>query len=116
MELFAKEGDTVSVGGDLFKIELGTAPASEKAPASTIAPPKVELPKVEEPVKAAPQPVASSPSSAPPAAPKAKPTTAPPKKESTPVPSTTNEADIFPGYVPGVRTERAVSLVFQFAD
>ncbi len=112
MELFAKEGDTVSVGGDLFKIELGTAPAGEKAPASTIAPPKVEVPKVEESVKASPQPAAASSPLPPPPAPKPKPAAAPQKKDSPPATPTTSEADIFPGYVPGVRTERVVSYFF----
>ncbi|KAF9912826.1 2-oxoglutarate dehydrogenase complex E2 component [Linnemannia zychae] len=83
VELYAKEEDTVAVGADLFKLELGDAPAGGAAPKKEetkkeevkeepkkeAAAPKKEEPKKEEPKKeaaapapkpAAPKPAASS--------------------------------------------------------
>ncbi|KAF9931302.1 2-oxoglutarate dehydrogenase complex E2 component [Linnemannia zychae] len=84
VELFANEDDTVAVGADLFKLELGDAPAGGAAPkkeepkkeeakeapkkeepkAAAPAPPKKEEPKKEEPKAAAPKPAASAPKAA----------------------------------------------------
>ncbi|KAF9148044.1 2-oxoglutarate dehydrogenase complex E2 component [Linnemannia schmuckeri] len=81
VELYAKEEDTVAVGADLFKLELGDAPAGGAAPKEetkkeevkeepkkeeAAATPKKEEPKKEEPKKEAPKkeapkPVASKP-------------------------------------------------------
>ncbi|KAG0280508.1 2-oxoglutarate dehydrogenase complex E2 component [Linnemannia exigua] len=89
VELYAKEEDTVAVGADLFKLELGDAPAGGAAPKKeetkkevkeepkkeAAAAPKKEEPKKEEPKKEAaapaPKPAASKPaaSSEAPAAP-----------------------------------------------
>jgi 2-oxoglutarate dehydrogenase E2 component (dihydrolipoamide succinyltransferase) len=104
VQLYAKEGDTVAVGGELFKIEVGEVPAGEKAtktPASISisAPPPPPTPIV----AAAPKPVAQPP----PAAPPVKPT--PPPKSTTLV-SSGPDSDDFPGYSIGSRTERAVRL------
>ncbi|KAG0323094.1 2-oxoglutarate dehydrogenase complex E2 component [Dissophora globulifera] len=57
VELYAKEEDTVAVGADLFKIELGDAPAGG-APAKKEEP-KKEAPKKEEPKKEEPKKVES---------------------------------------------------------
>ncbi|KAF8943234.1 2-oxoglutarate dehydrogenase complex E2 component [Haplosporangium gracile] len=89
VELYAKEEDTVAVGADLFKLELGDAPAGGAAPKeeakkeevkeepkkeAAIATPKNEEPKNEEPKKEepkkeapkkeAPKPAASKPAAA----------------------------------------------------
>ncbi len=108
LELFANEGDTVNVGGNLFKIELGDVPAEAAKPA-----PKAEVPKPA-PAKAPEAPKAEAPKPAPAKAPEA-----PKKVESKPAPAAkpaapvaTLEGDHFPGYVPGARTERRVSLFY----
>ncbi|KAF9192934.1 2-oxoglutarate dehydrogenase complex E2 component [Haplosporangium sp. Z 11] len=85
VELYAKEDDTVAVGADLFKLELGDAPAGGAAPKKEEEPkkevkkeepkqeapkqeaPKKEAPKKEEPKKEAPAPSKSAPAAAAPA-------------------------------------------------
>ncbi|KAF9545658.1 2-oxoglutarate dehydrogenase complex E2 component [Mortierella hygrophila] len=78
LELYAKEDDTVAVGADLFKLELGDAPAGGAAPEKdepkkeevkeepkkevAAAAPKKEEPKKEAP--AAPKPAAPKPAAA----------------------------------------------------
>ncbi|KAG0197814.1 2-oxoglutarate dehydrogenase complex E2 component [Mortierella sp. GBA30] len=76
VELYAKEEDTVAVGADLFKLELGDAPAGGAAPKEESKKeepkkeepkkeePKKEEPKKEEPKKEAAAPSKSAPSSA----------------------------------------------------
>ena len=111
MELFANEGDTVSVGGNLFKIELGDNMPADAVPSK----PSTPKPVSPEPVPTqAPTPQTPAPnptSSVPPAAPipvqvtsKASPA---PSKISAPV-LVSQDTDDFPGYIPGVRTERRV--------
>ncbi|KAF9939797.1 2-oxoglutarate dehydrogenase complex E2 component [Mortierella alpina] len=90
VELYAKEEDTVAVGADLFKLELGDAPAGGAAPkeetkkaepkkeeskneASQKEEPKKEAPKKEEPKKETP----AAPKPAPAAAPKTESASAP---------------------------------------
>ncbi|KAG0287700.1 2-oxoglutarate dehydrogenase complex E2 component, partial [Linnemannia gamsii] len=80
VELYAKEEDTVAVGADLFKLELGDAPAGGAAPKKE-EPKKEEVkeepkkeeakkeaaapaPKKEEPKKEAPKPAAPKPAAA----------------------------------------------------
>ncbi|KAF9392538.1 2-oxoglutarate dehydrogenase complex E2 component [Podila verticillata] len=65
VELYAKEEDTVAVGADLFKLELGDAPAggaseSKKEEPKKEAPKKQEV-KKEEPKKEAPAPKKEEP-------------------------------------------------------
>ncbi|KAF8941271.1 dihydrolipoyllysine-residue succinyltransferase E2 component [Dissophora ornata] len=75
VELFAKEEETVAVGADLFKLELGDAPAGGAAPTkeepkkvepkkeeSKKEEPKKEAPKKEEPKKEQPKKEAAAPS------------------------------------------------------
>ncbi|KAF9573640.1 2-oxoglutarate dehydrogenase complex E2 component [Mortierella alpina] len=90
VELYAKEEDTVAVGADLFKLELGDAPAGGAAPkeeAKKEEPkkeePKSEAPKKEEPKKEAPK--KEEPKKETPAAPKPAPAAAP-KVESSSAP------------------------------
>ncbi|KAG9068863.1 2-oxoglutarate dehydrogenase complex E2 component [Linnemannia hyalina] len=75
LELYAKEEDTVAVGADLFKLELGDAPAGGAAPEKdepkkeeVKEEPKKEVaaaaPKKEEPKKEAPKPAAPKPAAA----------------------------------------------------
>ncbi|KAI8819346.1 uncharacterized protein EV422DRAFT_534409 [Fimicolochytrium jonesii] len=118
LEHFANEGDTISVGGNLFKIELGDAPAEESAPAAEKEAPKAEAPKAEapkpkeeeskketakqeskpEPKKADASKIAAPAASKPPA-PK------PSSKAQAPV-----EGEEFAGQLPGSRTERRVKM------
>ncbi|KAG0349778.1 2-oxoglutarate dehydrogenase complex E2 component, partial [Gamsiella multidivaricata] len=89
VELFAKEEDTVAVGADLFKLELGDAPAGGAAPkaetkkeepkkeASKKEEPKKEEPKKEEPKKEEPKKVEPKKEAAP-----SKPAAAAPAVES----------------------------------
>ncbi|KAF9020249.1 2-oxoglutarate dehydrogenase complex E2 component, partial [Haplosporangium bisporale] len=60
VELYAKEEDTVAVGADLFKLELGDAPAGG-ASESKKEEPKKEAPKKEEVKKEAPKKEAPAP-------------------------------------------------------
>ncbi|KAJ3365354.1 2-oxoglutarate dehydrogenase complex E2 component [Kappamyces sp. JEL0680] len=121
--LFAQEGDTVSVGGELFKIEVGGAaaagdasaaeskPKADPAPKKESPPPKKESPppqKESPPPKteAAPPKPAPSPKSTP--APEApKPASSGPSREAK-QPSASDDA--IPGYALGTRTERAVKM------
>ncbi|KAG0287494.1 2-oxoglutarate dehydrogenase complex E2 component [Linnemannia gamsii] len=74
VELYAKEEDTVAVGADLFKLELGDAPAGGAAPKKETQKEEVKeepkketaaaAPKKEEPKKEAPKPAASKPAAA----------------------------------------------------
>ncbi|KAF9203919.1 2-oxoglutarate dehydrogenase complex E2 component [Haplosporangium sp. Z 27] len=88
VELFAGEDDTVAVGADLFKLELGDAPAGGAAPKkeeSKVEPkeePKKEEPKKEEPKKDEPKKQESK---------KEEPKKEQPKKE-TPAPSKSSSA------------------------
>ncbi|KAF8984656.1 2-oxoglutarate dehydrogenase complex E2 component [Entomortierella lignicola] len=88
VELFAGEDDTVAVGADLFKLELGDAPAGGAAPKkeeSKVEPkeePKKEEPKKEEPKKDEPKKQESK---------KEEPKKEQPKKE-TPTPSKSSSA------------------------
>ncbi|KAG0082898.1 2-oxoglutarate dehydrogenase complex E2 component [Podila epicladia] len=65
VELYAKEEDTVAVGADLFKLELGDAPAGGASELKREEPkketPKKEEPKKEEPKKEAPAPKKEEP-------------------------------------------------------
>ncbi|KAF9360103.1 2-oxoglutarate dehydrogenase complex E2 component [Mortierella sp. AD094] len=89
VELFANEEDTVAVGADLFKLELGDAPAGGEAPKkeeSKKEEPKKEAPKKEEPKKEAPkkeEPKKEAPKKEAPAPTKAAP--APSSEASAPV-------------------------------
>jgi 2-oxoglutarate dehydrogenase E2 component (dihydrolipoamide succinyltransferase) len=105
-ELFFKEGETVSVGGDLFKVELGEQTGEAQEPSQKVEP-VVEKVKVEAKA-AAPTPV-STPKPAP------KPVSTPaPKPVPTPAPKPVVKAeataDDFPGYTIGSRTERAIKM------
>jgi len=83
VELYAKEEDTVAVGADLFKLELGDAPAggAPKKEESKKEAPKKEEPKKEvkkeEPKKETPKEAPSKPAPAPVAKPTSEPTSAP---------------------------------------
>ncbi|KAG0339870.1 2-oxoglutarate dehydrogenase complex E2 component [Podila humilis] len=77
IELYAKEEDTVAVGADLFKLELGDAPAGGASESKKEEPkkkevkkeePMKEVPKTEEPKKEAIAPSKSTPAAAKPAA------------------------------------------------
>ncbi|KAF9280792.1 2-oxoglutarate dehydrogenase complex E2 component [Mortierella alpina] len=90
VELYAKEEDTVAVGADLFKLELGDAPAGGAAPKEETKKEepkkeesKSEAPKKEEPKKEAPK--KEEPKKETPAAPKPAPAAAP-KAESSSAP------------------------------
>ena len=96
-ELCAATGDTVSVGGELFKVEPGTLVDSKPAE------PKVE------PVKAAPKAAAPQAPPKPLAAPKAPVVEKPVQPAPTPV--SVASGDNFPGYTLGLRTERRVPWV-----
>ncbi|KAG0036673.1 2-oxoglutarate dehydrogenase complex E2 component [Podila clonocystis] len=65
VELYAKEEDTVAVGADLFRLELGDAPAGGASESKKEEPmkeaPKKEEPKKEEPKKQAPAPKKEEP-------------------------------------------------------
>ncbi|KAF9411784.1 2-oxoglutarate dehydrogenase complex E2 component, partial [Podila epigama] len=67
VELYAKEEDTVAVGADLFKLELGDAPAGGAAPKKEEVKKeaKKEEPKKEEPKKETPAPSKPAASPAP---------------------------------------------------
>ncbi|KAJ3326338.1 2-oxoglutarate dehydrogenase complex E2 component [Boothiomyces sp. JEL0866] len=102
--LFAAEGDTVAVGADLFKIELGDVPEGQKSTPAENKPTPVETKP--EPVPAAvPTPVAA-------------PAPTPAVKPAAPAPTAAKAApsgkpisvDDLPGYIPGVRTERSVKM------
>lgn len=109
LQLFAKEGDTVSVGGELFKIELGEVPAGQKStksdPTKTSSASSIHSPSV------APNPVSPVPAPVPPV-----PALAPaPSKTVAPAPAPSKtiaqaDPDSFPGYTIGARTERAVKM------
>ncbi|ORX87847.1 dihydrolipoamide succinyltransferase [Basidiobolus meristosporus CBS 931.73] len=81
LEVFAQEEDNIEVGADLFKIELGDAPAEGAAkpeapkeepkktePKKETPPPQAEKPKAAEPTPQAPKPSQPQQSSIPPAA------------------------------------------------
>ncbi|TPX59905.1 dihydrolipoyllysine-residue succinyltransferase [Powellomyces hirtus] len=114
LELYHQEGDTVSVGGNFYRIELGEAPeggaeAPKEAESKKSAPkeeakpePTKEAPKAApEPVKKFDAPKAKSPEPA--AAPK--PASSAPKTPAVPV-----EGEEFAGQLPGSRTERRVKM------
>lgn len=95
-EYFAKEGDTVSVGGNLFKILLGDAPSASQVASEK----KAAAP---EPVKAAPPPPAPVAAPAPVSAPTPAPKPAP--KKETPKAAASASA---PVTVDGPRSEKRV--------
>ncbi|KAJ3322598.1 2-oxoglutarate dehydrogenase complex E2 component [Blyttiomyces sp. JEL0837] len=111
LELLAKEGETVAVGGNLIKLDLdGVAPAGGSAPAPAPAP---------TPAAPAPTPAAaptSAPTPAPTAAPAAPKPAAPVAAAPKPTPAKAPEAKPasfeggIPGLVPGSRTERRVKM------
>ena len=73
---FANQGDTVKVGGDLFKYDPRAGAAPAPAAKEEAKPAKAESPKAEAPKQAAPEapkqaPAPSAPKPASPAAPKA---------------------------------------------
>ncbi|KAL2919752.1 hypothetical protein HK105_200668 [Polyrhizophydium stewartii] len=99
VELFAQEGDTVSVGGNLFKILPGDGPAGGSPPVAPAPPAPSKAP-----VPPPPPPRAAAP-----------PAPAPPKPAAAPAPAPAAAAspadpDAVPGTVPGVRTERRVKM------
>ncbi|KAI9003571.1 dihydrolipoyllysine-residue succinyltransferase [Gaertneriomyces semiglobifer] len=116
LEFFPAEGDTVAVGGNLARVELGDAPKGGAAPEPTKQEeaPKPET-KQEEPTKAA-EPAKPEPAAAPKPAPTpAKPAEAPkpapaPSKAPSPAQPVQFDAENFPGYMPGSRTERRVPM------
>ncbi|KAJ3171090.1 2-oxoglutarate dehydrogenase complex E2 component [Geranomyces variabilis] len=115
VEFYSEEGDTVSVGSNFFRLELGDAPAGGAAPPkkeeAKAAPKeeKKEEKKAAEPPKPKAPEQASKPAEAPKKAdtPAPKPTPAPsaPKASSGPV-----EGEEFAGQLPGSRTERRVKM------
>ncbi|KAJ1562245.1 2-oxoglutarate dehydrogenase complex E2 component [Cladochytrium tenue] len=120
LELGAQEGDTVTVGGNLFKVDIdgkaedatasSPAPAAAEKPAEQAAPP---APAAATPPPPPQQHSAPSPASAvpPPPAPAAAPRAAPAAASAPPPPaSKPAPADGFPGLVPGSRTERRVKM------
>ncbi|KAI9092448.1 hypothetical protein DFS34DRAFT_667699 [Phlyctochytrium arcticum] len=115
LELYANEGDTVSVGGNLFKIELGDAPKEGSSPKSESKSQETqkEESKQEKPKKEEAKPVESKPApkpkeEAPTPAATEKPAPRPVSKSSNaPV---TFDGEDFPGYLPGSRTERRVKM------
>ncbi|KAI9209130.1 uncharacterized protein BJ171DRAFT_488600 [Polychytrium aggregatum] len=108
LEWFAAEGDTIEVGNDLYRIELGTAPAAGAAPPKPAEAPKAEAPKPAAPAAAPPKPAAKPAAApAPAAAPKAAAPAAPsPPKPAAPVVFADDEA----GILPGSRDERRVKM------
>ncbi|KAF9319736.1 2-oxoglutarate dehydrogenase complex E2 component [Podila horticola] len=97
VELYAKEEDTVAVGADLFKLELGDAPAGGASESKKEAP-KKEAPKKEEPKKEEPKKEALAPK-------KEEPKKEP--KTSTPVPKAASEPS---APVAFSREERSVKM------
>ncbi|KAG0336860.1 2-oxoglutarate dehydrogenase complex E2 component [Podila horticola] len=97
VELYAKEEDTVAVGADLFKLELGDAPAGGASESKKESPkkeaPKKEEPKKEESKKEAPAPKKEEPKKEP--------------KTSTPVPKAASETS---APVAFSREERSVKM------
>ena len=110
LEHFAKEGDTVSVGGNLFKIKLGDAPPEGSTPPPP--PPKKEEPKKEEQKAAAPPPPA--PKKAPEQSKPAPPSPAAESKKTAPKPTPVGEEDPSTK-VSGARTETRVSSILNFS-
>ncbi|KAI8898687.1 hypothetical protein BC833DRAFT_588853 [Globomyces pollinis-pini] len=102
--LFAQEGDTIAVGADLFKVEVGDVPADAVAPKATPAPTPTPAP-----VAATPPPAPKPAAPTPPPAPKAAAPVAKPAAASAPAPVFTSEED-FPGYTIGNRTERTIKM------
>lgn len=118
VQLFAEVGDTVTVGGDLFKIELGVDSPSVSKPVSTPPSPSPSSKQIE---KKLTQPKPVTPPTTPVSTPISPPPTPPapsPKMKAAPPPQVNAvspalaavnfESDEFPGYTLGVRTERAV--------
>ncbi|KAJ3200359.1 2-oxoglutarate dehydrogenase complex E2 component [Dinochytrium kinnereticum] len=107
LELMSNEGDTVSVGGNLLKVDLDGKGESAPAPAVAAPPPPPPPAPTAAPVAApaAPPPPAPAPAPAP-AATKPSP---PPSKPSSPTPSTS--AKVEPALnAPGSRVERRVKM------
>ncbi|KAJ8326756.1 hypothetical protein QVD99_005458 [Batrachochytrium dendrobatidis] len=107
-ELCSNEGDTVAVGGNLFKLELGEVPAGAAAP-STPEPPKAPAAAPKAAVSA-PAPPPKAPAFSPATPPKAAVNTPAPSKAASPAAAPIAATDDFPGYAPGVRTERRVKV------
>ncbi|KAJ3044304.1 2-oxoglutarate dehydrogenase complex E2 component [Rhizophlyctis rosea] len=106
LEVFANDGDTVSVGGNLFKIELGGEPPKAAEQPKKEAP-KKEEPKKEEPKTEAPKPAAPKQEAPKPAPPPSKPAPAPSK---APQQTFAAEDEEYPGQLPASRTERRVPM------
>ncbi|KAJ3162346.1 2-oxoglutarate dehydrogenase complex E2 component [Geranomyces michiganensis] len=119
VEFYSEEGDTVSVGSNFFRLELGDAPAGGAAPPkkeeakSAPKEEKKEEKKAAEPPKPKAPERASKPAEAlkkadtpaPKSTPAAQPAPSAPKASSGPV-----EGEEFPGQLPGSRTERRVKM------
>ncbi|KAJ3293972.1 2-oxoglutarate dehydrogenase complex E2 component [Borealophlyctis nickersoniae] len=113
LEQYANDGDTVTVGGNLYKLELGDAPPAGSQSVAKEAP-KEEAPKQEarkEEVKPAVEAPKPEPSKQAPPAPKSAPQPpAPSKATPSPVQFTGSEDEEYPGHLPGARTERRVKM------
>jgi 2-oxoglutarate dehydrogenase E2 component (dihydrolipoamide succinyltransferase) len=112
-EFLVNEEDTVTVGQDLLRIELGGEPRTpsgdKPAEAEQKEPPK-EAPKEPAPEKqAAPEPKPQESKPAPPPAP-AKEAPSAPKQESKPAKASTDTIPTGPSMGIGSREERRVSL------
>ncbi|KAJ1343128.1 hypothetical protein BSLG_002154 [Batrachochytrium salamandrivorans] len=108
-ELCSQEGDTVAVGGNLFKLVAGEAPEPSQASAPKAAaapPPAPSAAPAKAPAFAPVQPPKMAATSAP--------TPAPTPTPSTPVAlkptSSPVDPESFPGYAPGLRTERRTKI------
>ncbi|TPX69773.1 dihydrolipoyllysine-residue succinyltransferase [Spizellomyces sp. 'palustris'] len=113
LELYANEGDTVAVGANMVKIELGDAPKEGAAPSQPAPEAKKEAPKKEEakPAPEPPKPKAEAPKPQAPTPAPQKQAPAPSRTPSKAAPSpVTFDAEDFPGYMPGSRTERRIPM------
>ncbi|KAI8815064.1 hypothetical protein BJ742DRAFT_782220 [Cladochytrium replicatum] len=120
LELFAEEGSTVTVGGNLFKVDnAGEKPAGESPPAPEAPKPAAAPAPVPTPAPAAAAPAAAS--AAPPPQPKSAPAPAPvvvsapkppppPPSRAAVAPPSQSEYEEIPGIIPGSRTERRVKM------
>ncbi|KAJ3057021.1 2-oxoglutarate dehydrogenase complex E2 component [Rhizophlyctis rosea] len=113
LEQYANDGDTVTVGGNLYRVELGSAPpkGAEAPKAESKPEAKQELAKAPEaPKQEAPKPAeqASKPTPPPTPAP-SKPSPAP-APSKVPQPASGKEDEEYPGQLPASRTERRVPM------
>ncbi|KAI8804967.1 hypothetical protein BJ742DRAFT_748716 [Cladochytrium replicatum] len=117
LELFADEGSTVTVGGNLFKVDnAGAKPAGGSSPAPEAAKPAAPPAPVPTPAAAAPTPAAAAPPPKPKPAPAPTPVVVstpkppPPPSRSAVSPPSQSEYEEIPGIIPGSRTERRVKM------